>query len=105
MQNILISLALGLGAALIDTIPMFLKKLNPLFVLSAFLFWLAAGLLIPQVGLTERAWLNGGAVALILVIPLLPLIYLSDRSALVQVVLTTVVLGGLVGFGANRLIG
>ena len=58
MHTWIISLLLGCGAAAVDTLPMILKKLDRYFILSAFAFWLVAGILIPRIRLVSLEWLN-----------------------------------------------
>jgi len=104
MKSLLISLLIGLAAAAVDTLPMILKKLDRMFILSAFFFWLVLGVLIPRVQLLSSAWLNGLVTALLVLVPLLFLIYRQDREALLQICLTTLVLGAAVGWASGRFI-
>ncbi len=93
-----IYIAAGLIAGLIDIIPMIIKKLDPLFIASAFTMWLVAGFLAGTLHLTGIPAVNGLLCALLVFLPLSFLIYRMDRAAMIQVCVTTVVLGLLVGF-------
>jgi hypothetical protein len=104
MEAFLVSLLIGLVAAAIDVTPMLIRKLDRWFVLSAFVFWLAAGLLIPRVKLVPWPWLSGLIVSVLLVAPLLPLIAKMDRPAVPMVAVTTLVLGTAVGWVSGLLI-
>ncbi len=97
MSNLLISLALGIAAALIDTVPMFIKGLDRSFIVSAFLFWTVLGVIIPQTSFSAINWLNGTVTSLLLLIPMLSLIFKVDRAALPIIIGTTVVLGAVLG--------
>jgi hypothetical protein len=98
VQTWIFSLLLGCGAAVVDTLPMIFKKLDRNFILSAFTFWVTAGILIPRTRLISSDWLNGLALAVLLFLPLLFLILKMDKKALPQIFGTTVLLGSLMGW-------
>ena len=98
MKALLISLIIGLIAAAIDTVPMVLRKLDGMFILSAFFFWLVLGFLIPRTTITDIAWLNGILAALIVLVPTLFLVVKLDPQAIPVMIGTSVVLGAAVGF-------
>lgn len=104
MSNLLISLTIGLLAAIVDIIPMIVKKLDTHFTLSAFLFWIVMGVLIPRLSLISVSWINGIAAALLVFLPLSVLIFKLDREALPAIVATTTVLGGAVGYLSSLLL-
>lgn len=101
-MNWILSILLGLSAALIDTLPMFMKRLDKSFILSAFCFWLIAGILVPRIHLTSWNWLNGLLCCLMLLIPLLPLIFRQDKPAIPQIIASTLLLGALLGFLSGK---
>ena len=92
---------IGLAAAVIDTVPMIIRKLDMMFILSAASTWIVLGLLIPSVRFVGMNWLNGVIVALLVVLPLSFLIAKLDRGALPQVIGTTILLGAGVGFATG----
>jgi hypothetical protein len=100
MQNFLVCSGLGIAAAVIDVAPMALRKLDPLFILSAFFFWLFLGFLIPNVTLVPLRWLNGVVVAWMMLVPLAFLVFKLDRSALPVMAVSTTVLGAAIGIVA-----
>ncbi|MDC7124212.1 MAG: hypothetical protein PQJ46_01505 [Spirochaetales bacterium] len=104
MTNFLISLALGLGAAAIDTVPMIIKKLDRTFIISAFFVWIALGIIIPACKLIPISWLNGLVTAALVVIPVICLVTKLDREAIPMMAATTVILGSLIGLLSNILI-
>lgn len=97
MRSIFISLLFGLIAAVIDVLPMIIRKMDRLFILSAFLFWVIAGFLISRIHLVPWGWLNGMIMAVLLCLPVLMLIIRVDRNALPIVIGSTLVLGAAVG--------
>ena len=94
-------LLIGLTAAAIDCIPMLIKKLDSMFILSAIATWLVVSVLAPTARLFPTAWLNGVAVSLLVFLPMLFLIIRLDKQALLQIIGTTIVLGAAVGFFTN----
>jgi len=104
MNNILISSAIGLAAAIIDVVPMILKKLDRLFILSAFSMWVIVGFATAYIRISGNNTFNGILVALLFFIPLSFLIFKLDPSAFFQVCLSTVLLGAAVGFSSGILI-
>jgi len=101
-MNWILSIMLGLGAALIDVLPMVIKKLEKPFIISALCFWLIAGILVPRITIGGPGWLKGLLICLMILIPLLPLIYQQDKGALPQIVASTLLLGSLLGFLSGK---
>ncbi|GHT59366.1 hypothetical protein AGMMS50239_05840 [Bacteroidia bacterium] len=98
MKNILISLAIGSIAAIIDITPMIIKKTDKFFILSAFLVWIILGIFIPRINIVSNSVLNGLIVSLLFVLPISILIYKLDPSGLPIVIVTTIILGCGIGF-------
>jgi len=104
MPQLLVSILIGCAAALIDTAPMFIRKLDSSFIASAFSVWVILAILIPRTNLVPFAWLNGIVVSLLVVIPMLFLIARVDAGALPVISVMTVILGGGVGFVSQILL-
>jgi hypothetical protein len=104
MHKLLITLSIGLVAALIDVAPMLWQKMDRLFVASAFFVWLVLGLFIPKINFIASAFLNGVIVALLFVLPWSFLIYKFDSKGLLIVIITTIILGGCVGYFSKLLL-
>jgi hypothetical protein len=104
MNNFLISVFIGLAAAIIDCVPMFVKKLDIMFILSAFTMWMIVGILSSNFQLVKYPTLNGASIAILMFIPLSFLIYRLDRNAIAQVIISTLILGCSVGFISGLLI-
>jgi hypothetical protein len=101
MKNCLISLLIGLIAAVIDTVPMILRKMDKFFVLSAFFTWIILGIFIPKINFVSISFLSGIIAAVLFVLPMTFLIYKLDQKGLPIVVVTTIILGGGVGFSSK----
>ena len=104
MKTVFISLTLGSAAGILDIIPMLIRKLDPLFILSAFSMWMVTGLLIPRVGWTSHAWLNGILMASLVFLPQFFLILRLDRAALPQILGIVILLGAGLGVVSGRLL-
>jgi hypothetical protein len=104
MKNYLISLVIGLVAAVIDTAPMIMRKMDKFFIVSAFLVWIVLGLFIPKLNFVPIALLNGIIVSVLFVLPMVFLIYKLDPTGLPIVIGTTILLGGAIGFFSNLVI-
>jgi hypothetical protein len=98
MKNYLISLLIGLVAAIIDTAPMIIRKMDKFFIISAFLVWIVLGLFIPRINFVSISFLNGIIVSVLFVLPMAFLIYRLDPSGLPIIIISTIILGCGIGF-------
>jgi hypothetical protein len=105
MKGYLISLVIGLIAAVIDVAPMVARKMDKLFIISAFFTWIILGIFIPRINFTTISFLNGIIVAVLFVIPMSVLIYKLDPKGLPAIAVTTIILGCAVGFFSKKFIG
>lgn len=101
MKQYLLSILIGIIIGTIDILPMILRKLDKMFIFSAFSMWLIAGILITKTDFTSYGFLNGIILASLLALPLLFLIIRLDRNAIPQIIITTIFLGALLGFSNN----
>lgn len=97
MTNFLFSLGLGIAAAAIDVAPMIAKKMDKMYILSAFFMWVALGIIIPTTKLIPINWLNGVFIALLCVLPVLFLVIKLDKQAIPIMIITTIILGAAIG--------
>ena len=104
MKKILLSLGLGLAAAVIDVLPMVIRKLDKSYIFSALFVWIALGLIIPSAELIPIGWLNGLTIALLCVLPVICLVFKLDRAAVPVMLVSAAVLGSAVGFFGKLLI-
>jgi hypothetical protein len=105
MKIYLISLLIGLIAAVIDVAPMIIRKMDKLFIISAFFVWIVLGIFIPRINFVSISFLNGIIVSVLFVLPMTFLIYKLDPNGLPVVIVTTIILGCGVGFFSRMIIG
>ena len=105
MKSYLVSLVIGLVAAVIDVVPMIARKMDKFFIISAFFTWIVLGVFIPKINFTPISFLNGAIVAILFVLPMSVLIYKLDPKGLPAIAITTIVLGCAVGFFSKKFIG
>ncbi len=105
MNNILTSFIIGIVAGIIDIIPMILSKQSKPATISAFLHWVALGLIIPFTDWGLPPWLTGIIIAELTAIPIMVLIYPKDPKAIIPMTIFSAVLGSGVGYAGFILIG
>lgn len=98
MKNILFSVTVGVILGTIDIIPMLIKKLDKLFIISAFLQWILIGFLYSIIDFPVSSILKGVFTAIFLLLPILPLIYKLDKAAIPIIIMTNIALGAFMGF-------
>jgi len=104
MNNIVIALLIGLVAGLIDTIPMVIQKLDKRDTLSAFLHYLALGLIIPFVNWGIAPWLTGIIIAVLTSVPIMIIVYPRDKKAIVPMLVFSLILGAGIGMAGAKFI-
>lgn len=98
MNSLLFSILIGLGIAIIDIIPMIIKKLPRYTTLSAFFHYFFVSIVILNLDIPYIAWwLEGGLVGLALMVPMLIHVGHTDKKALPIIATNAVVLGTVVG--------
>jgi len=103
MQNhLLTALCIGICAGLIDVIPMLIQKLNKHYCLSAFLHYLFLGLIIPFINCGIPLWITGLIVSLLSAVPLILLVYPSDKKAIFPMIIFSLVLGAGIGLAGAK---
>lgn len=93
MNDILIALAIGITAGVIDIIPMIIKKMNKISNLTAFLHWVILGLIIPFVSWDIAPWIKGLILGELLIIPVIIIVYPKDKKALFPMIISSAILG------------
>jgi hypothetical protein len=104
MHTLLVGLCVGLAAGILDVVPMLARRMPVRAVLSAFLQWLAMGLVIAHLRSPLPSWANGLAAGLACSAPIVALISETEPASAPIVLTTSVVLGTLCGI-AVALIG
>jgi hypothetical protein len=105
MNTILISIAIGAAAGLLDILPMVLQKQEKRSIISAFLQYFFAGILIVNTNLFGLPWwLQGGLIALALALPVVVIVTEKDRKAAPIICGMAVVLGTLISVTGHVLL-
>lgn len=89
---------IGAIAGLIDITPMLLQELPWNANVSAFLVWLAIGILLPMTSIKTHPVFKGLIVASLIVIPHMFIIGAEEPFSLIPVSLMTLILGSLAGY-------
>jgi len=103
MKKILIGVASGIIAGLIDLIPMIIKDLSRDANISAFVMWIIVGFFISIIDLKIKPAIKGILVSFLVLLPSAVLIGWSEPITLLPIAFMTTILGGLLGFSINRL--
>lgn len=98
MNNILIALLIGIAAAIVDVVPMVIQKLEKSACISAFIHWVALGLIIPYVNWDITPWLKGLIIAEISTLSVMALVFVKEPKSIIPIVIFTAILGSLVGY-------
>jgi len=104
MNKIIKALLLGTAAGILDVIPMVLQDLSWQANASAFLHWLALGIIITFARLPLAGWLSGMTIALLTGIPVAVLVSATDPSAFIPILISSAVLGSMLGLMSEKLI-
>lgn len=102
MNTVLISIAIGAAAGLLDILPMVLQKQEKRAIISAFLQYFFAGTLIVNTNLFGLPWwLQGGLIALALALPVVVIVSEKDRKAAPIICGMAIVLGTLISVAGH----
>jgi hypothetical protein len=102
MSKLLISLLIGIAAGIIDVIPMIIQKLDKSASLSAFIHWVALGVIISYVQTPFQPWLKGLLVAELASLSVIVLVFKSEPRSVIPIILMSAVLGVLVGIATAK---
>ncbi len=105
MNDIFIALTIGFIAGLVDIVPMIIQKLNKQDTLSSFLHYLALGIIIPYVHWGIAPWIKGIVIALITAIPIMIIVYKTDKKAVLPMIVFSLILGAGIGLAGAKFIG
>jgi hypothetical protein len=103
MRTLIVGLCVGIVAGILDIAPMLARKMPPRPILSAFLQWLALGLVIAHLRSPLPSWANGIAAGFLLSLPVAVLIAETEPGSVPIVVATSIVLGALCGIAVGLL--
>lgn len=97
MNKLLSAITIGIFAGVVDVIPMLVQKIDTTSCLSAFVHWLVLGVLISYVRAPLPNWAKGGAIGFFSALSIVILVAQSDPTSVLPILMTSLVLGGLVG--------
>jgi len=101
MENFLIALSIGIAAGLVDVTPMIIQKLDKTANWSAFVHWVALGLIIPFVQWDIDPWLKGLIIGELTTLPVMIIVAKNDKKALIPMILFSAILGIGVGIAGS----
>lgn len=88
---------IGVLAGIVDVLPMIKMKIDRYSIASAFLFHVIAAMILYFVKVDMVFWLKGGVVYLLMALPLILLVARDDKKSVLAMVVSSVVIGSLVG--------
>jgi hypothetical protein len=103
MKRLLLSLALGAVAGVVDVIPMFALGTSWHARVSAFVHWVVLGFVITHVQLGTPGWVKGLLVALLSAVPIAVVVAETDPAALLPMAVMSSALGSAVGYLSGRM--
>ncbi len=104
MKALLISMAIGIVAGIIDIIPMLIQKLDKRSIISAFLQYFFVSIIIVNINLHGVPWwLKGSLISFALALPVMIILPEDNRKAVPMIAAMSIVLGGLIGLAGHYL--
>lgn len=98
MSKILIAIIIGVSAGIVDIIPMIIQKLDKRDTISAFIHYFALGIIIPFVDWGIPLWATGIIVSFLTAVPLMIIVFKSDKKAVIPMIVFSIILGAAIGF-------
>jgi len=98
MNNVLIAGLIGIGAGVVDALPMIIMKEKWVATLSAFLHYFVLGLVIPFVNWGLESWLQGLIISVLSAIPVAIMVYPTDKKAFMPILGFSIFLGVAIGY-------
>jgi len=102
-KKILIGVLLGIGAGIIDLIPMMFQGLTWDANISAFLLWVVSGFILATSNLQLPPVLKGIVISFLCLLPSLPIIGWEDPFGLIPIFGMTLLLGAALGYSYGKL--
>lgn len=97
MKELLLTLLIGIIAGMIDVLPMIKMKLDKYSIVSAFVHYLIASFIIFRIELGMAWWIKGGAITLLLALPVIILVMKENKKSVLPMVIMSIVLGTIMG--------
>ena len=104
MENILLTLLIGVIAGVIDIAPMIKMKIDKYATWSAFVFYFIMPFIIFNLDILNNIWwIKGGIICFALEIPILILVAKEDKKGIIPIAIMSIVLGSLIGITGHLL--
>jgi hypothetical protein len=104
VKQLLLSMAIGLAAGIIDALPMLLQKMKRRAVWSAFWHYFFVAIVIVNIDFPWLAWwLKGGITAFALAVPIMIITSENDSKAAPIIGTMALILGTLIGLAGHLL--
>jgi len=104
MNPLLLSIIIGIVAGILDAVPMMIKKLPKVEIVSAFLQYVVVSVVIVNIDLPNVIWwIEGALIAFMMAIPIAVLVGRTDRKAVPIILLNAIVLGTLIAVAGHHL--
>lgn len=104
MENIILTLIIGVLAGIIDVVPMIIQKMDKYSIISAFVQWMVVTFVIMNIDLGVASWLKGLIVAVLMASPIAVLIAKKEPKSVMPILIMSVVLGSIVGFAGDKFV-
>ncbi len=104
MENIILTLIIGVLAGIIDVVPMKIQKMDRYSIISAFVQWMVVTFVIMNIDLGVASWLKGLIVAVLMAVPIAVLIAKKEPKSVIPILIMSVVLGSIVGFAGDKFV-
>jgi ribose/xylose/arabinose/galactoside ABC-type transport system permease subunit len=102
MSKLLITLGIGLAIALIDIVPMILRKADPYQIGTAFTHWVVVAVLISYSAMPMPGWARGIVIAVLTTVPFLITLSRDHPASLLPVLGMSLLLGAVAGYTIER---
>jgi hypothetical protein len=102
-KKILIGVVLGIGAGVIDLVPMVLQGLTWDANLSAFFLWVVSGFMLATSNLQLPSLFKGIIISFLCLLPSVFIIGWDDPLTVLPIFIMTLILGSLLGFVYGKL--
>ncbi len=103
MNSLLAGLLVGFGAAVLDALPMALRRMSAASVASAAVQWLVVGLVVAHLETGLPKWADGLAAGFLCAVPIAILVSAAEPKSVPVMLAASAVLGTLCGIGVKLL--
>jgi hypothetical protein len=103
MNSLLAGLIVGSVAAVLDALPMALRRMSVANVASAAVQWIVVGLVVAHLETGLPSWANGLAAGFLCALPIAILVSGSELKSVPVILAASAVLGTLCGIGVKLL--